>query len=125
MSMKINKNIKYYHGTISAWPNIDHNCDDTVSVDAEMEFNRFIHLSVCYSMSGKDMEELYGDDDIEYFVDVKGDQMPKLAAKFQALDGDTLVKRIVERFSPFGENAYHKFKEFLDKKGIIYSTSAY
>lgn len=125
MTKKIDANTKCLYDTIAEWPNVDGNCNDFVSVEVSVVFNRLDHLSMCYGVSGKDLEEEYGDDDLEYFVDVRRDQMPKLASKFSARDGETLIRRIAERFGPYKQNAYGKFMAFLDKKGIVYTTIMY
>ncbi len=111
--------------TVAKWPNIDRTCNDSISVIIETEYYRFSKFTLCMNISGNDLSDRYGDDDLEYYITVKKEQIPKLASKFSALDAPTLAKRIAERFAPYGRNALDKFRKFLDEKGIEYKFSMY
>lgn len=115
----------YFTETIAEWPNIDRTCNDCVCVEVEMVYARFHKVQFCKNISGHDLEEEYGDDDLEYFLTIENDAVQKLACKFSARDGKTLVKRIVNRFSPYGNSAFEEIKKFLDKKRIEYYQSMY
>jgi len=115
----------FYHETIAEWPNIDNTCNDSVSVEVEMVYNRFQKVQICKNISGHDLEEYYGDDDLEYFLTIEDEMAQKFASKFSARDGNTLVRRIAERFATYGRSAFEEVKKFLDKKEIEYTHSMY
>ena len=115
----------FFNETIAEWPNIDKNCNDCVSVEVEMGYVRFYRVQFCKNISGQDLEEEYGDDDLEYFLTIEGDAVQKLVCKFSARDGKTLVKRIAARFAPYGQSSFDEIKKFLDKKDIEYCQSMY
>lgn len=123
--MKSYRTHSFYNETIAEWPNIDRTCNDCVSVEVEMVYIRFYKVQFYKNISGHDLEEEYGDDDLEYFLTIENEAVQKLACKFSARDGKTLVKRIVNRFAPYGYSAFEEIKKFLDKKGIEYCQSMY
>lgn len=115
----------FFNETIAEWTNIDRTCNDCVSVEVEMVYVRFHRVQFCKNISGHDLEEEYGDDDLEYFLTIEGNAVQKLAGKFSARDGKTLAKRIAERFAPYGQSSFDEIKKFLDKKDIEYCQSMY
>lgn len=123
--MKEYRTHSFFNETIAEWPNIDRTCNDFVSVEVEMVYVRFYKVQFCKNISGHDLEEEYGDDDLEFFLTIVGDAAQKLACKFSAHDGMTLAKRIKERFASYGRSAFDEVEKFLEKKGIEYSKSMY
>lgn len=123
--MKEYRTHSFFNETIAEWPNIDRTCNDFVSVEVEMVYVRFHKVQFCKNICGSDLEEEYGDDDLEFFLTVGGDAAQKLACKFSARDGKTLAKRIKDRSAPYGRSAFEEVEKFLEKKGIEYSQSMY
>ncbi|MCH4155253.1 MAG: hypothetical protein LKF31_03010 [Muribaculaceae bacterium] len=117
--------IEYTSETIAERTYGDGDDCDTVFIEVQSAFGKPVKLCIGYNRCSKDLEEYYGDCDLEDYIHVEGDDLRKLASKFSALNTKTLVERIVIRFEPYGLGAYKAFEEFLKKKGIHYSTSFY
>ena len=83
------------------WPNIDKTCNDCVSVEVEMVYVRFHRVQFCKNISGHDLEEEYGDDDLEYFLTIEGSNMQEVKSRNGRIlavvtEGDQQVKKIAD-----------------------------
>ena len=88
----------------------------TLTIDAIM--GKPERLIVEKNSYGPTTIDSFGDDDIDSLLMVEGDALLKMADKFQARDDKMLLKRLEEHFAPYGEQAYHKIRTFLEKKEI-------
>ncbi len=97
----------------------------SITIFIEYTWSRPTAIDVLCNDCGESCMEYYGDCDIEEYLHIRGDAAQKLAAKFSAHDGKTLLKRMADRFRPYGDDAFTKIEAWLQSKAIDYTTSLY
>ena len=66
-----------------------------------MVYVRFHRVQFCKNISGHDLEEEYGDDDLEYFLTIEGSNMQEVKSRNGRIlavvtEGDQQVKKIAD-----------------------------
>lgn len=98
---------------------------ESVTIYVEYIWNRPNAVDVLFNDCSEACLDYYGDSDIERYIHVRGDAVKKLADKFAAKDANTLLRRMADRFQPYGWNAYNQMTDWLEQKRIEYTTSIY
>ena len=90
---------------------------DTVILYAEIKEGALKILEYSF---GHDCEKIFGDDDIEYFMDLDKANTNKLYRVLSKNPEEDLMDILKNQFAD--EHGYTKIRELCDEHGIVYST---
>lgn len=97
----------------------------SVSIHVVYVWNRPHAVDAIFCDCSEACKEYYGDWDIERYIHIRGEALQKLVCKFTVRDANTLLRRMADMFRPYGWSASRKMEDWLERKGIEYTTSIY
>lgn len=103
----------------------DSNDSKSVTIYVEYIWNRPNSVDVLFNDCGDACKKHYGDIDIERYIHIRGAAVQKLANKFSAHDENTLLIRMADKLRNYESNTCKVFENWLELKGIEYTTSVY